>query len=362
MGQSSSGKGTKPPALPQGYNTAFTAPGAANQQTQGAYGWQPTTGGASSTVDAHAPDRRTAAPGPDLGLPDERIQLQHRARLRRAGEDGHPGVPTPRRPDGRWDLTTASGRPRAPERAACRPKPGRRAGHGTGTKGQQPPAPAGRLRRLGRLPAATPSVGWSGAGVNPAFMQAHRDQKQQMMAQRAAGEQIPVNTAAIDQQAALQAMGLENFDAWKAPSASMSGQPQDLSWAPQAFQGENLQGWQQNWNALPPALRVAYGSALQNSGSQGSQLLRDIMETQGASTGQGADFINKANLNGVNYAIQNGQLVMNQKNPDGTSKMTQLANLADPTASRIIGNQDPAYKAILQQQIARSAGQPAPTF
>lgn len=78
--------------------------------------------------------------------------------------------------------------------------------------------------------------------------------------------------------------------------------------------------------------------------------------------GRGADFINKANLNGVNYAIQNGQLVMNQKNPDGTSRLIPLANLADPTASRIIGNQDPAYKAILQQQIERSKNQAAPTF
>jgi hypothetical protein len=139
-------------------------------------------------------------------------------------------------------------------------------------------------------------------------------------------------TTPIDQAAVLAKLGYTNPNVWTAPTQNTQGQQQSLQWSPGDFANTgpgSLSSWQQNWNALPPALRVAYGQA---TGS--GELLRSIYQNEGASTQDGANLVNSMSQNGVNYAVQNGQLVQITRNADGTTTRTPMANLLNPQASR----------------------------
>lgn len=186
------------------------------------------------------------------------------------------------------------------------------------------------------------------------FFDFFRARHREVREQRKQGENIPPNTSPIDEKAALEALGWPDFNTWRGPGYSNSGQSRPYQWAPEPFVGDNLEAWQKNWNALPAGLRFAYGSALEGSGTPGSQLLRTIAQYQGQSFSKSGEVISHNEMAGTNFAIANGQLYMTQKNSNGTFRTYILANLVDPTAMKKIGIADsPAYRAMNQILIDR---------
>jgi hypothetical protein len=208
-------------------------------------------------------------------------------------------------------------------------------GGGTGG-GSVPPSPITPPATGGNNGGWTPNgppaswTGPTGAGVTPAMQQAHAAAR----AARGASYNAPQQTVTtpIDQAAVLAKLGYTNPNVWTAPTQNTQGQQQSLQWSPGDFANTgpgSLSSWQQNWNALPPALRVAYGQA---TGS--GELLRSIYQNEGASTQDGANLVNSMSQNGVRYAVENGQLVQKSVNAQGQWTTTPLANLLNPQAPR----------------------------
>jgi hypothetical protein len=207
-------------------------------------------------------------------------------------------------------------------------------GAGGGGGGVPPPVtpPVTPPNNGGWTPNGPPAswTGRSGAGVTPAMTAAH----QAARAARGASYNAPQQavTTPIDQAAVLARLGQANPQVWQAPTQNAQGQQQSLQWSPGDFANTgpgSLSSWQQNWNALPPALRVAYGQA---TGS--GELLRSIYQNEGASTQDGANLVNSMSQNGVRYAVENGQLVQKSVNAQGQWTTTPLANLLNPQAPR----------------------------
>jgi hypothetical protein len=207
-------------------------------------------------------------------------------------------------------------------------------GAGGGGGGVPPPVtpPVTPPNNGGWTPNGPPAswTGPTGAGVTPAMTAAH----QAARAARGASYNAPQQTVTtpIDQAAILARLGQSNPQVWQAPTQNAQGQQQSLQWSPGDFANTgpgSLSSWQQNWNALPPALRVAYGSAL---GSP--ELLRQIYQQEGHSTQAGANLVNSMQQNGVRYAVENGQLMQISVGANGQVSKTPLANLLNPQAPR----------------------------
>ena len=196
--------------------------------------------------------------------------------------------------------------------------------NGPGAGGSTPPTtggppPGGTYNTTGQ---------WNGRGLGPASYNAH----QAMLASRRAPPAQPTtpNTAAINQSAVLSQLGYTNPNVWTSPTARTNYSGSQVQWSPGDFASPAAGTWQANYNALPPALRVAYTQAL--SGGTSGQLARQIYEREGASAADAANLVNSMNQGGVRYAVSNGQLVQYSKNGDGTWTTTSLANLLNPGA------------------------------
>jgi hypothetical protein len=224
-----------------------------------------------------------------------------------------------------------------------------------GGGGTTPPATGGNTG--GWTPNGPPAswTGASGAGVTPAMTAAH----QAARAARGAAMTAPQQTVTtpIDQQAVFGALGITNPQVWTSPTTNTNYNGPQMQWSPGDFAntGEgSLSAWQQNWNALPPALRVAYGEAL---GNGNSMLLSNIYGSEGAGLGDQRNLSNAlSQANGVRYAVQNGQLVQVSVNEQGQTTTMPLANLLNPNAPRLVNNRDSAYQTLLKNNRALQQG------
>lgn len=176
-----------------------------------------------------------------------------------------------------------------------------------------------------------PTGAWSGSGLGPSSQAAHAAMlASRQSAAQAAAAAMPV-APPVSNAAALSAIGQSNANLWAAPATNKYGAPgSGLQWSPGDFASPAAGSWQANWNALPPALRVAYSQAL--SGGTSGSLARQIYEAEGASPADGANLVNSMAKNGVLYKIEGGQLVQYAKDSTGRHQKTVLATLLNKNA------------------------------
>jgi hypothetical protein len=202
-------------------------------------------------------------------------------------------------------------------------------GGGTGGTTTPPPSTGGWTTSGPPSSWTGTPLGYTGAGVTPEARQSTLERHQAARAAQSAGENISPQTGLIDQNKVYGLLGITNPQVWTSPTTNTNYNGAPVQWSPGDFASPAAGTWQANWNALTPALRVAYGSAL---GSP--ELLRSIYQQEGHSTEAGAQLVNSMQQNGVRYAVENGQLVMKSVDPYGVWTTTPLANLLNPQAPR----------------------------